>query len=60
MEDEGREERPFAERDEGRQDVERGIGVDGGEGEDEEDGPREADVGTGEVEGEEDGMLKAW
>lgn len=60
MEDEGREERPLDERDEGRQDVERGIGVEGGEGEDEEDGPREADVGTGEEEGEEEGMLKAW
>ena len=60
MEDEGREERPLDERDEGRQDVERGIGVEGGEGEDEEDRPREADVGTGEEEGEEEGMLKTW
>lgn len=65
MEDEGRgsEERPLAEGDNGRQDVGLGVGVEGGVGEDEQDGPREADVGTGEgdrlrVEGEEGGMLK--
>lgn len=57
-----REEKPSAEGDDGRQDVELGAGVEGGVGEDEQDGPREANVGTGEgdglrVEGEE---LKEW
>ncbi len=45
--------------------MELGVGVEGGVGEDEQDGPREANVGTGEgdglrVEGEEGGMLKEW
>lgn len=34
----GREERPLAEGDDGRQDVEPGVGVEGGVGEDEQDG----------------------
>lgn len=36
-----------------------GVGVEGGVGEDEQDGPRETEVGTGEadgLEGEEEGM----
>lgn len=60
MEDAGRvrEEMLLAEGNDGRQDVELGVGVEGGVGEDEQDGPREADVRTGEgdglrVEGEE-------
>lgn len=39
----GSEERPLAEWDEGRRDVEPGVGVEGGVGEDEQDGPREGD-----------------
>lgn len=43
--------------------MEVGVGVEGGVGEDEQDGSREADVGIGErdglgVEGEEEGMLE--
>lgn len=58
-----REGKPLAEGDDGRKDVELGVGVDGGVGEDEQDGPRETDVGTGEgdglrVEGEAEEMLK--
>lgn len=67
MEDAGRwrEERPLAEGDDGRQDVEPGVGVEGGVGVDEQDGSREADVGTGDgdrlgVEGEEEGTLMDW
>lgn len=61
----GRGERPFTEGDDGRQDVEPGVGVEGGVGEEEQDGSREADVGTGEggrlgVEGEEEGLLMDW
>lgn len=53
----------LAEGEDGRQDVEVGVGVEGGVGEDEQDGLREADVGIGErdglgVEGEEEGMLE--
>ena len=56
------EEKSLAAREDRRQDVELGTGVEGGVGEDELDGAREANVGTGEgdglrVEGEE---LKEW
>lgn len=40
--------------------MEVGVGVDGGVGEDEQDGSIEVDVGTGEVEGEEEWLLKEW
>lgn len=61
----GRDGKPSAEGDDRRQEVELGVGVEGGEGEDEQDGPREADVKTGEgdrlrVVSEEEGMLKEW
>lgn len=40
--------------------MEVGVGVDGGVGEDEQDGSKEVDVGTGEVEGEDRWSLKGW
>lgn len=57
----------MADEEDERRDVEFGVGVEGGVGEDEQDGPREANVGIGErdglwVEGVEEGMqeLEEW
>ena len=65
MEAAGRErtERPLADEEDGRWDVEFGVGVEGGVGE-EQERPREADAGTGEgdglgVEGEEEEMQES-
>lgn len=44
-------ERPLADEEDGRQNFELGVGVDGGVGGVEQDRPREADVGTGEWDG---------
>lgn len=53
--------KPFTDRDDGKRDVELGVGVEGGVGEEVQDRSTDADVGTGEgeqlgVEGEEEGM----
>lgn len=53
--------KPFTDRDDVRRDVELGVGVEGGVGEEVQDRSTDADVGTGEgdrlgVEGEEEGM----
>lgn len=52
---------PLADEEDGKQNLEFGVGVEGGVGEAEHEGPREADVGTGErdglgVEGDEEEM----
>lgn len=43
--------KPLADEEDGRQNLEFGVGVEGGVGGDEQDRPIEADVGTGEWDG---------
>jgi len=50
-----RADKPLADEEDGRQDMELGVGVDASVGENDEDGPEEADKGTG-VEVVEEGM----
>lgn len=57
----GRADKPLADEEDGRQNLEFGVGVRGGVGEDEQEGSREGDaeIGDGDglrVEGEEEGM----